>query len=81
VTGTHAELAAFLRARRARLQPADVGLSADTVPGRRRILGLRREEVAELSGVGVTTWRETLPTGGSGTIRRCSPPTAATCCG
>jgi transcriptional regulator with XRE-family HTH domain len=60
MTGTHAELAAFLRARRARLQPADVGLPADPVPGRRRTPGLRREEVAELSGVGVTwyTWLE-----------------------
>jgi len=60
VTGTRAELAAFLRARRARLQPADVGLPADALPGRRRTPGLRREEVAELSGVGLTwyTWLE-----------------------
>jgi transcriptional regulator with XRE-family HTH domain len=54
------ELAAFLRSRRARLGPADVGLPADSQPGRRRTPGLRREEVAELSGVGVTwyTWLE-----------------------
>jgi transcriptional regulator with XRE-family HTH domain len=54
-----AELAAFLRARRARLRPADVGLP-DHLPGRRRTPGLRREEVAQLSGVGVTwyTWLE-----------------------
>ena len=60
MTGTRAELAAFLRARRARLQPADVGLPADALPGRRRTPGLRREEVAELSGVGLTwyTWLE-----------------------
>ena len=60
MSGTRSELAAFLRARRARLQPADVGLPADTVPGRRRTPGLRREEVAELSGVGLTwyTWLE-----------------------
>ncbi|MFI6942742.1 helix-turn-helix transcriptional regulator [Streptomyces sp. NPDC050418] len=51
------ELAAFLRGRRARVTPADVGM-----PGglRRRTPGLRREEVAQLSGVGVTwyTWLE-----------------------
>jgi transcriptional regulator with XRE-family HTH domain len=60
VSGTRAELGAFLRARRARLQPADVGLPGDSVPGRRRTPGLRREEVADLSGVGVTwyTWLE-----------------------
>ena len=60
MTGTRAELAAFLRARRARLQPADVGLPADALPGRRCTPGLRREEVAELSGVGLTwyTWLE-----------------------
>jgi transcriptional regulator with XRE-family HTH domain len=51
------ELAAFLRARRARVTPQDVGMP----PGpRRRTPGLRREEVAQLSGVGVTwyTWLE-----------------------
>jgi transcriptional regulator with XRE-family HTH domain len=54
------ELAAFLRTQRARLHPADVGLPEDPVPGRRRTPGLRREEVAQLSGVGVTwyTWLE-----------------------
>ncbi len=40
----------FLRTRRERLAPADVGLA----PGRRRrTAGLRREEVAELAGIGV----------------------------
>ena len=55
-----AELAAFLRAQRARLRPADVGLPEDYVPGRRRTPGLRREEVAQLSDVSVTwyTWLE-----------------------
>jgi transcriptional regulator with XRE-family HTH domain len=51
------ELAAFLRSRRARITPADVGMP----PGpRRRTPGLRREEVAQLAGVGVTwyTWLE-----------------------
>jgi transcriptional regulator with XRE-family HTH domain len=51
------ELAQFLRSRRERLTPGDVGLP----PGlRRRTPGLRREEVAQLAGVGVTwyTWLE-----------------------
>lgn len=42
------ELATFLRTRRARLPPADLGLPQGT---RRRTPGLRREEVAELIGV------------------------------
>lgn len=42
------ELAAFLRARRARLHPADLGLPHRKA---RRTPGLRREEVAELAGV------------------------------
>jgi transcriptional regulator with XRE-family HTH domain len=55
-----AEMAAFLRAQRARLRPADVGLPEGSAPGQRRTPGLRREEVAQLSGVGVTwyTWLE-----------------------
>ncbi|SHM88954.1 helix-turn-helix transcriptional regulator [Cryptosporangium aurantiacum] len=44
------KLAAFLRARRARLQPSDVGLP-DGV--RRRTPGLRRQEVAQLAGMSV----------------------------
>jgi transcriptional regulator with XRE-family HTH domain len=54
------ELAAFLRTQRARLTPADVGLITGSASGRRRAKGLRREEVAQLSGVGVTwyTWLE-----------------------
>lgn len=40
----------FLRSRRARIQPEDVGL---TPYGRRRVPGLRREEVAQLAGVSV----------------------------
>jgi hypothetical protein len=52
------ELAAFLRARRAAIRPADVALPEGV--GRRRTPGLRREEVAQLSGVGLTwyTWLE-----------------------
>jgi len=52
-----AELGGFLKVRRARLRPEDVGLP----PGpRRRTPGLRREEVALLAGVGVSwyTWLE-----------------------
>jgi transcriptional regulator with XRE-family HTH domain len=51
------ELASFLRNRRERVTPSDVGLA----PGvRRRTPGLRREEVAQLAAVGVTwyTWLE-----------------------
>ncbi|MGH2856966.1 MAG: helix-turn-helix transcriptional regulator [Solirubrobacteraceae bacterium] len=52
-----AELADFLRKRRAHLKPEDVGLPGG---GRRRTPGLRREEVAHLAGVGATwyTWLE-----------------------
>ena len=46
------ELADFLKKRRASIQPEDVGLPNG---GRRRTPGLRREEVAQLAGVG-TTW-------------------------
>ncbi|OBB59979.1 transcriptional regulator [Mycobacterium sp. 852013-51886_SCH5428379] len=41
-------LAEFLRQHRAKLQPTDVGLPAG---GRRRVAGLRREEVASLAGI------------------------------
>jgi transcriptional regulator with XRE-family HTH domain len=52
-----AELGAFLRARRTRIDPVEVGLPP---AGPRRRGGLRREEVATLSGVSVTwyTWLE-----------------------
>jgi transcriptional regulator with XRE-family HTH domain len=51
-------LSAFLRSRRARLTPSDVGLPDDG--SRRRTPGLRREELAVLAGVGVSwyTWLE-----------------------
>ncbi|MBK1787186.1 helix-turn-helix domain-containing protein [Prauserella cavernicola] len=42
----------FLQARRARLRPEDVGLR-DLGP-RRRVAGLRREEIAQLAGVSVS---------------------------
>jgi transcriptional regulator with XRE-family HTH domain len=51
------ELGAFLRSRRERMTPECVGLISSP---RRRTPGLRREEVAQLAGVGVTwyTWLE-----------------------
>jgi transcriptional regulator with XRE-family HTH domain len=44
------DLAGFLRTRRARIDPSAVGIPTDS---RRRVEGLRREEVAHLSGVSV----------------------------
>lgn len=51
------DLADFLRQRRGALSPSDVGLVGGA---RRRIAGLRREEVAHLAGVSVSwyTWLE-----------------------
>jgi transcriptional regulator with XRE-family HTH domain len=53
----HHELAAFLRSRRARLSPEQVGLPRGI---RRRTPGLRREEVATLAGISPEwyTWLE-----------------------
>ncbi|MFH8612935.1 helix-turn-helix transcriptional regulator [Streptomyces sp. NPDC018029] len=45
------ELSAFLRSRRARLRPDDLGVRP--FGGRRRVPGLRREELADLAGVSV----------------------------
>lgn len=45
------ELSAFLRSRRARLRPEDVGLR--DYGGVRRVEGLRREELARLAGVSI----------------------------
>ncbi len=51
------ELADFLRTRREKLKPEQLGI---TQISRRRTPGLRREEVAEIAGVGTTwyTWLE-----------------------
>jgi transcriptional regulator with XRE-family HTH domain len=51
------ELGTFLRSRRERISPQQVGLIS---AGRRRTPGLRREELAQMAGVGVTwyTWLE-----------------------
>ncbi len=56
-TSARLELADFLKTRRERLHPADVGLPTTA---RRRTPGLRREEIAHIAGVGVTwyTWLE-----------------------
>lgn len=53
------ELGRFLRSRRARLDPADLGLPAGQ---RRRTPGLRREEVAVLAGLS-TSWYTYLEQG------------------
>ncbi|MEV4128143.1 hypothetical protein [Nocardia sp. NPDC049707] len=48
------ELSDFLRTRRSRVDPGSVGIATDS---RRRVAGLRREEVVQLSGV--TFWLRT----------------------
>jgi transcriptional regulator with XRE-family HTH domain len=61
------ELGDFLRARRARLRPGDVGLPQG--PGIRRTPGLRREETAALAGLSIDYYirleqgKETNPSG------------------
>jgi transcriptional regulator with XRE-family HTH domain len=59
-----AVLRGFLRDRRARLQPEDVGLSRG---GHRRSPGLRREEVAILAGMSVN-WYAQLESGANDSI-------------
>ncbi|MCD4527275.1 helix-turn-helix domain-containing protein [Nocardioides sp. cx-173] len=51
----YAELAAFLRSRRDRIRPEDVGLVRGP---RRRVPGLRRDEVALLAGASVDYYNE-----------------------
>jgi transcriptional regulator with XRE-family HTH domain len=51
MTEQHPELGRFLRARRAGVSPADIGLPLGT--GTRRTPGLRREELAALAGVSI----------------------------
>ena len=55
--GRREELVDFLRSRRARLTPVEMGLISGP---RRRTPGLRREEVAQLAGISTTwyTWLE-----------------------
>ncbi|WP_171072364.1 MULTISPECIES: helix-turn-helix transcriptional regulator [unclassified Streptomyces] len=52
----HVELGAFLKARRSRTQPAAVGIS--TYGERRRVPGLRRDEVAALAGLSESYYRD-----------------------
>jgi transcriptional regulator with XRE-family HTH domain len=59
-----AEIRDFLASRRARLTPQQVGLP---VSGRRRVPGLRREEVAVLAGVS-TDWYSRLEKGHIGEV-------------
>jgi transcriptional regulator with XRE-family HTH domain len=59
ITERRAELSDFLRTRRARLSPDDVGLPNGS---RRRTPGLRREEVALLANIG-STWYTRLEQG------------------
>lgn len=59
--GPRAELRSLLIKARARLRPSDVGLPAI---GQRRVLGLRKSEVAELAGVS-TRWYEQFEDGKS----------------
>lgn len=56
------ELGEFLRSRRERVSPADVGFAGGAAAGRRRSPGLRREEVASLAGVAVS-WLARLEQG------------------
>src|SRR5262249_61432951 len=46
----HRELGKFLASRRAKLRPEHAGISAGK---RRRVAGLRRQEIAEIAGVSV----------------------------
>ncbi len=61
------ELGRFLRNRRARVRPADVGVSYGV--GRRRVAGLRREEVAVLAGVSIK-WYTMLESGNAEGVSR-----------
>ncbi|MDM7491051.1 helix-turn-helix transcriptional regulator, partial [Rhodococcus sp. CSLK01-03] len=60
-----ADIRSFLTTRRARLTPQQVGLPAGG--GRRRVPGLRREEVAVLAGVS-TEWYTRLEKGHIGGV-------------
>ncbi|OZM80762.1 transcriptional regulator [Pseudonocardia sp. MH-G8] len=51
----YTELGVFLRSRRERIRPADVGLPSGP---RRRVSGLRRDEVAQLAGASVDYYIE-----------------------
>lgn len=79
-------LGAFLRAHRERITPEMLGLPSSS---RRRTSGLRREELAQISGISATwyTWIEQgrevsiSPSRWRASPRRCgsAPPNATTC--
>jgi|ERR1035441_3806880 hypothetical protein len=64
------ELAEFLRHRREATTPDAVGLAAN---GNRRTPGLRREEVSQLAGIGLS-WYTWLEQGREITPSPCNPP-------
>src|SRR2546428_11883382 len=63
---SQSELSQFLKSRRARISPTTLGLPSGR---RRRTAGLRREEVAEPAGVGLT-WGSWLQLGGGIRVSR-----------
>jgi len=71
--GTNSELSRFLKERRSRLRPGDVGLPST---GRRRVAGLRREEVASLAGIGVS-WYTSLENGEAAGVSEATLKTVA----
>ena len=78
MTARQDELREFLRSRRARLTPADVGLATGNDSGR-RVAGLRREELAILAGVSADYYAR-LEQGARPTSPiRCSSPSPTHC--
>ena len=81
VEGGGTELGRFLRARRAQVTPAEVGLPP--VQGIRRTSGLRREELATLAGISndyyirLERGKETRPSPEVIDARLCGPPSCA----
>ena len=67
------ELSRFLKERRVAPSPVDVGLP---VTGRRRVAGLRREEVASLAGIGVS-WYTSLENGEASGVSEATLTTVA----
>ncbi len=75
-TSDNHALGDFLRARRQRLDPATFGFPA----GRRRTLGLRREEVAQLASISPTSVYPGLNRGAAGRLpARCWSGSPAVC--
>jgi hypothetical protein len=74
----HGQLAEYLQAMRARVRPEDVGL--ETYGERRRVPGLRREEVASLAGVSASYYIR-LEQGQSANASDAWTPTSTNTCG